>query len=79
MNLTTDERAALTAYAARRRADLTATRLGEIRTKLTAAGLLRNCSHAVSPMFVAVTSAGHAALAATNQPATPVQLALFDT
>lgn len=69
-----DELRALRAYAERRRADLTATRLGAARIKLAAAGLVRDCAGNESPMYVAVTEAGRELLA---ELARPVQLELF--
>lgn len=72
--MTSDELLALRAYAVRRRASLTATRLGEARLALAAAGLVRDCTHGESPMFVALTDAGRALLA---ELARPVQLELF--
>jgi hypothetical protein len=73
-DLTASELLALRAYADKRRADLTATDLGAARAALSAAGLVRNCTHRESPMFVAVTSAGRELLAGL---ARPVQLELF--
>lgn len=72
--LTSDELLALRAYAERRRADLTATRLGAARTRLSAAGLVRNCMLRDSPMLVAITDAGRDVLATASR---PVQLELF--
>ncbi len=68
------ELTALKAYAECRRADMTATVLRATRKTLTAAGLIRNCRRTESPMFVAVTPAGRAALAAACR---PEQLELF--
>jgi hypothetical protein len=73
-DLTPDELLALQAYAVGRRADLTATRLGEARCTLAVAGLVRDCAARESPMYVAVTDAGRKALAGLAQ---PVQLELF--
>ncbi len=61
----------LRAYAQGRRAPLKATELIEVRLSLAAAGLVRDCSHAESPMYVTATAAGLAALE-------PVQLGLFE-
>lgn len=74
-DLTPDELLALRAYARGQRARLTATRLGEARNALTAAGLVRECAGRESPMYVAVTAAGHGVLA---DMAKPLQLSLFD-
>lgn len=70
--MTGDQARALRAYADRRRADLTATRLGAARRELSTAGLVRNCGR--GPMYVEATSAGLQVLA---ELARPVQLELF--
>lgn len=66
-NLTVDELAALRAYAQGRRADLTATALGEARVRLSAAGLVRNCGNSENPMMVTPTTAGLKLLARLNR------------
>ncbi|GAA2696422.1 DUF6248 family natural product biosynthesis protein [Actinoplanes palleronii] len=58
MNLSPRDLLALRAYAAGRRADLTATELGAARNVLAAAGLVRDCTHRTSPMYVTATPAG---------------------
>ena len=68
MNLSPDDLAALNAYAELRRADLTATRLGEARLRLSAAGLVRDCAGRESPMYVAVTVRGLEVLADALKP-----------
>jgi hypothetical protein len=72
--VTPDDLQALRAYAERRRADLTATRLGAARQRLTTAGLVRDCAARESPMYVTVTIRGHEVLAEALK---PVQLDLF--
>lgn len=67
-DLTTDELTALRAYAQGRRADLKATRLGEVRCSLAAAGLVRNCSNDENPMMVTPTNAGREVLAVLDRP-----------
>lgn len=74
IDLSPDQLLALAAYAAGRRADLTATRLGEARNALAAAGLVRDCSRSECPMYVTATDAGRQLLA---ELAHPVQLELF--
>jgi hypothetical protein len=74
VSLPPDALTALLAYANRRRADLTATRLGEARRVLSAFGLVRDCMFRDSPMYVAATDAGLEVLAEAMR---PVQLELF--
>jgi hypothetical protein len=62
--MTPGELTALTAYAERRRADMTAAELAAARHALAAAGYVRNSSGRESPMFVEVTTAGRTALTA---------------
>lgn len=71
--LTCDDLTALRAYAQGRRADLTATALGEARIRLAAAGLVRNCGNAENPMMVTPTQAGREHLAGLDrlEPMTP--------
>lgn len=74
MTLEGDALAALRAYAAGRRADLTATRLGAARLELEAAGYVRDCPRSSSLMYVEATPAGRLALADVER---PTQLELF--
>jgi hypothetical protein len=80
-SLAPNELLALRAYAAGRRADLTATELGAARATLAAAGLVRDCSYRTNRMYVTPTAKGRALLARLDLPPMTAEAAawVYDT